>query len=285
MDSFFIKGDTQVLAVFGDPVNHSLSPVMHNAAFQSLGLNCVYIPCHVRPEWLKHAVTGIRAFNLKGVNVTIPHKQTIIGEIDQVFGDSKLSGSINTIINKNGKLYGTSTDGVGLVRSLREEAGFEVGGKNVLILGAGGSATAVIYRLISEEVNSITLLNRNIERAVDLCQKLSDNTGFRIRIGDYRQLDSLAWDSIDLVINTTPVGLKDRNSLIPEQFLHHKLFVYDLVYYSGGVTTLVEQATQAGCNVLSGLSLLLYQGVESFRLWFDMDPPINVMKEALTFFK
>lgn len=284
MDSFFIKGDTQVLAIFGDPVNHSLSPVMHNAAFQFLGLNCVFIPCHVRPEQLKYAVSGIRAFNLKGVNVTIPHKQTIIGELDQVFGDSRLSGSVNTIINKNGTLSGTSTDGIGLVRSLREEAGFEVGGKNVLILGAGGSATAVIYRLIFEEVNSVTLLNRNIERADDLCQKLSENTGFRIRVGDYSRLDSLAWDSIDLVINTTPVGLNDRCSLIPEHFLHQGLFVYDLVYHGGGVTALVEQAAKAGCNVLSGLSLLLYQGAESFRLWFDIDPPINVMKEVLTFF-
>ncbi len=285
MDYFFIKGDTQVLAVIGDPINHSLSPTMHNSAFQALGLNCVYIPCHVRPEQLKNAVLGIRAFNLKGVNVTIPHKQAIMGELDEFFGDSLLSGSVNTIVNRNGKLCGTSTDGIGLVRSLREEAGFEVAGKNVLIMGAGGSATAIVYRLIAEEVNSITLLNRTLTNAANLAQKLLDDTGFQLSIGDYNHLNSLAWESIDLVINTTSVGLKDQDSLIPQHFLHRKLFVYDLVYRSGYVTTLVEQAAKAGCQVLSGISLLLYQGVESFRLWFEIDPPINVMRDALTVHK
>lgn len=285
MRSFLIKGDTQVLAVFGDPISHSLSPVMHNAAFQALGLNCVYIPCRVRAECLKDAVLGIKAFNLKGVNVTIPHKQEVMGELDEIFGDSLLSGSVNTIINRNGKLLGTSTDGIGLVRSLREEAGFEVSGKNVLILGAGGSARAVIYRLIAEGVKSITLLNRTKENAVNLRDELLDTIGFRLIIGDYSQLDSLAWDSLDLVINATSVGLKDGSSLIPPQYLHGDLFVYDLVYRTGGVTTLIEEANKAGCRSLSGLSLLLYQGAESFRLWFEMEPPINVMRVALASFK
>lgn len=285
MDSFLIKGDTQILAVFGDPIGHSLSPIMHNAAFQALGLNCVYIPCHVRPEQLGNAVLGIRAFNLKGVNVTIPHKKAIMGKLDQILGDSLLSGSVNTIINRNGKLCGASTDGIGLTRSLKEEGGFEVAGKNVLLLGAGGSAAAVIYRLIAEDIKSITVLNRNNEKAAYLRQKVIDDTGFRLKTGEYNQLSSLAWDSIDLMINTTSVGMKDQASLIPQQFLHRELFVYDLVYRTGGTTVLVEQAAKAGCRVLSGLSLLLYQGVESFRLWFETDPPIKVMRDALAVFK
>jgi shikimate dehydrogenase len=285
MSSLSIKGDTQVLAVFGDPVSHSLSPVMHNAAFQALGLNCVYIPCRVSGDCLKDAVLGIKAFNFKGVNVTIPHKQGIMGELDEIFGDSLLSGSVNTVINRNGTLLGTSTDGIGLVRSLREEAGFEVAGKKVLILGAGGSARAVIYRLITEGVESIALLNRTIEKAVELRENLLDKIGFPLKIGDYSQLSSLPWDSLDLVINATSVGLKNQSSLIPPQLLHPGLFVYDLVYHSGSATTLVEEAINAGCHTLSGLDLLLYQGVESFRLWFEADPPINVMREALTVFK
>ncbi len=285
MNSFFIKGDTQVFAVFGDPISHSLSPVMHNAAFQALGFNCVYIPCHVEPGQLNNAISGIRAFDLKGVNVTIPHKQAVLRELDEIFGDSLLSGSVNTIINRNGKLYGTSTDGIGLVRSLKEEGGFEVAGKNVLLLGAGGSAAAIIYRLIAEDVNSIYLLNRTIENAANLGRKVLDDTGFRLNIAEFNQISALAWDSIDLVVNATSVGLKDQGSLVPQQFLHSKLFIYDLVYRNGGVTTLVEQAVNAGCHVLSGLSLLLYQGAESFRLWFEMDPPIKVMRDALTAFK
>ena len=285
MNSFLIKGDTQVFAVFGDPIGHSLSPVMHNAAFQALGLNCIYIPCHVRPEQLGNAISGIRAFNIKGVNVTIPHKRAVLGGLDEIFGDSLLSGSVNTIINRNGKLYGASTDGIGLVRSLKEEGGFEVAGKNVLLLGAGGSAPAVIYRLITENVNSIYLLNRTTQNAVNLGKKVLEDTGFKLNIEELNRLSALPWDSIDLVINATSVGLKDQNSLIPQQFLHSKLFVYDLVYRSGGVTTLVEQAVQAGCHALSGLSLLLYQGAESFRLWFETDPPIKVMRDALKHFK
>lgn len=285
MNSFLIKGDTQVLTVFGDPIAHSLSPVMHNAAFQALGLNCVYIPCHVRPEQLKSAVFGIRALNFKGVNVTIPHKQAIAGELDEIFGDSLLSGSVNTIINRNGKLYGASTDGIGLVRSLYEEGGFEAEGKNVLILGAGGSATAIIYRLIAVGVKSITLINRTLKNAANLSQKVLKDTGFPVKTIEFSRLTTLAWDSIDLVINATSVGLQDQKSLVPQYLLHPDLFIYDLVYHRGTNTPLYDQAVKAGCQVLSGLSLLLYQGAESFRLWFEMDPPIKVMRDALNAFK
>lgn len=282
MNSFFIKGDSQVFAVFGDPIGHSLSPAMHNAAFQALGLNSVYIPCRVRPEQLKFAVLGIRAMNFKGVNVTIPHKQAIAGELDEIFGDSLQSGSVNTIINRNGKLYGTSTDGIGLVRSLYEEGGFEPGGKNVLILGAGGSAAAIIYRLIAAEVKSITLLNRTFKNAANLSRKVFDDTGFPVKAVEFDRLTTLEWDSIDLVINATSVGLQDQKSLLPQHLLHPDLFIYDLVYHRGTSTPLYDQAVKAGCRVLSGLSLLLYQGAESFRLWFEMEPPINVMRDALT---
>lgn len=285
MNSFLIKGDTQVLAVFGDPVGHSLSPVMHNAAFQALGLNCIYIPCRVKAESLKDAVLGFKALNFKGANVTIPHKQEIIGELDEIFGDSLLSGSVNTIISRDGKLLGTSTDGIGLVNSLREDAGFEPAGKKVLILGAGGSARAVIYRLIAEGVESITLANRTLENAMDLREELIDTVGFRLSVCELGQLGTLAWDSLDLVINATSVGLKDQASLIPSQLLHRGLLVYDLVYRNDGDTTLIREAAKAGCRTLSGLSLLLYQGAESFRLWFEMDPPLAVMRNALTSFR
>lgn len=269
------------MAVFGDPISHSLSPVMHNAAFEALGLDCVYIPCHVRPEQLKSAVLGIRALGFKGVNVTIPHKQAIIGELDVIFGDSLLSGSVNTVINRNGKLYGTSTDGTGLLQSLQAEGGFQVAGKNVLILGAGGSAAAVIYSLIAAQVKSITLVNRTLKNAVTLSQKVLQDTGFQVKAVEYDRLTNLAWDAIDLVINATSVGLKDQASLVPQRFLHPGLFVYDLVYRIGATTTLVDQAVKAGCRVLTGLSLLLYQGAESFRLWFEMEPPIKIMRDAL----
>jgi shikimate dehydrogenase len=149
-----INGKTTICAVFGDPVAHSFSPAMHNAAFQALGLNCVYIACRVRTDRLQDAVQAIRALNLKGANVTIPHKQPVAAYLDELCGDARQSGSVNTIVNRDNRLLGYSTDGLGFVRSLKEEAGYQPVEKNVLMLGAGGSAAALIYCLIGSGISS-----------------------------------------------------------------------------------------------------------------------------------
>jgi shikimate dehydrogenase len=276
-----INGSTTILAVFGDPISHSLSPLMHNAAFSSLQWNCAYIPCHVTREQLPIAVQSIRALNLKGVNITVPHKQAVLSELDQIIGDSVISGSVNTIINRDGRLIGTSTDGIGFLRSLREEGHFELKGKNIILLGCGGAARAVIYCLIAAEIQSLVIVNRNFEKAVSLQEQVWNKTGFTVTVHDLTQLHELNWESYDLLINSSPVGLQDDQSLVPRIYLMPKLFVYDMVYKRGG-TKLYQEAIQAGCQALSGLSLLLYQGAESLRLWFEVDPPIDVMRRALS---
>ncbi len=280
MNSKTISGNTTVLAVFGDPIRHSLSPLMHNAAFSALGWDCVYIPCHVESAQLPIAVRSIRALNWKGANITIPHKQAVLSELDQIIGDAEKSGSVNTIINRNHQLIGASTDGVGFLRSLREEGCFEVKGKNVLLFGAGGAARAVLYSLISAGISSLTIVNRNVEKANELCMQVLHKTGFTVNVAELAGLSQINWDSFDLLINSTSVGRQEDQSLIPAIYLQPRHFVYDMNYTKSG-TRLYRDAKQSGCDALSGLSMLLYQGVESFRLWFDADPPIDIMRRTL----
>jgi shikimate dehydrogenase len=275
-----INAKTTIYALFGDPVVHSLSPIMHNAAFQALGYNCAYLVFQVSAAQIETAVTGIRALGIRGVNVTVPHKQAVTTGLDEVFGDALLSGSVNTIINREGRLLGTSTDGIGLIRSLQEDGDFNATGKRVLLLGAGGAATAVIYRLLAVGIETLTVVNRDFAKALHLQAKVARDTGFQLTVSPLEQLADLKLQNFDLLINTTTVGLHQDVSLIEPQRLHPQLFVYDLVYKQGG-TKLVNQAAAVGCRVLSGLSLLLYQGVESFRLWFEVEPPIAVMRAAL----
>jgi shikimate dehydrogenase len=275
-----INGNTTILGILGDPIGHSLSPAMHNAAFRSLGWNCLYIPCQVRAADLPAAVRGMRALNFKGVNVTIPHKQAILPELDDIFGDSRQSGSVNTIINRDGKLYGTSTDGVGLVNSIQIDGGFELRGKKVLLLGAGGTATAIIYSLIESGVSKLVLVNRDTNKASSLQQKVLKTTGFEVIVSGLQNLSEFDWDSVDLIIHTTSVGLKNDQSLISKEFLQRHHLVYDVVYKKEG-TRLIRDATEAGCQVLSGLSMLLFQGVESFKIWFEVEPPLEIMRQAI----
>lgn len=280
MVSFEINGSTEILAVFGHPVRHSLSPAMHNAAFRHLGWNYLYVPCDVAPERLPAALEAIRALNFRGVNLTIPHKQLALGVVDEIYGDSLESGSVNTIIRHHGKLTGTSTDGIGLLRSLREEGRFDPAGKNVLLLGAGGAAAAVVYRLIHAGIKGLTLINRDCVKAQTLRNRIRERTGFEPDVHGLDQLMELSGAEFDLMINTTSVGMQDDQSLLPKEFFKNRPFVYDAVYRPGG-TRLFNDARDAGCQVLSGLSLLVYQGAESFRLWFDTEPPLDIMREAV----
>ncbi len=275
-----INGGTAVYGVFGDPVAHSLSPAMHNAAFAELKLNCVYLPFHVSLASLPEAVRGIRGLGIKGINLTIPLKQAVLPELDEIFGDSLQSGSVNTIINRDGRLLGTSTDGSGFIQSLREEGGFDPCGKNIALLGAGGSAAALVYRLIAANIRSLTVLNRDPRRLRELYDQVRGRTGFELVAVPLAEMEKLDWNGFDLLVNTTSVGLHTDESLVPPKFLRESLFVYDLVYRKGG-TRLVNEAGRAGCRVLSGLSLLLYQGAQSFTFWFEREAPLARMRRAL----
>lgn len=277
-----IKGTTKITGVFGYPVSHSLSPIFQNAAFEYLGFDWIYIPLEVKPENLKIAVEAIRVFNWIGVNVTIPHKKQVIKFIDELDETSKILGVVNTIHNIDGKLKGYTTDGDGFLRSLKEDGKFEVKDKTVFILGAGGSSYAISGALIKEGVKKIYICNRTHERAIELKEHLDKNLNFKeVEIIKFeKRNDRKIWEGIDLLVNTTSVGMKENDPLLIEKDnIERVKFVYDIVY--NRKTELIKEAENLKISFLDGLSMLVYQGAISFEIWTGKKAPIEVMKNSI----
>lgn len=274
-------GHTKVMGVFGHPISHSLSPVMHNAAIRALNIDYIYVPFHVLPENLARAVEGIRAMEIAGVNVTIPHKEHVIEHLDEVSEYSTRLGSVNTITNMEGRLRGDTTDGPGFVRSAVAAWG-KLDGCRALIIGAGGSAKAVTFAL-AEIGCEIVIANRTRERAVELAEGLEKV--FEAGKFEVVELDGQALGEeiheIDLVVNTTSVGMyPDVDGIaIPPDLLRRNLLVYDLVY-NPARTRLVAEAEKRGASAVTGLMMLVYQGALSFEMWTGLEAPVDVMKEA-----
>jgi shikimate dehydrogenase len=278
-----ITGTTQITGVFGYPVEHSLSPVFQNAAFEFLKLDYVYVPIKVLPEHIGKAVEGLRALNLKGVNLTIPHKKTVLGYLDEVDGEAQTLGVVNTIVNKNDRLKGYSTDGSGFVRSLKEhKSKFVPAGKTVFVIGAGGAAYAITGALVRERVSKIYISNRTEEKAVLLKKQLSEKLGFgSIYIVPFGEINNERyWSETELIVNTTSVGMKEGDPmLINEKNLKRVRFVYDIVY--NRKTEMVKTAEENGIPCIDGLSMLIYQGAVSFELWTGEKAPVDVMKQSV----
>lgn len=276
-----VLGSTRVLGVFGHPIGHSLSPVMHNAAIRALNIDYIYVPFHVTPENLRQAVEGVRAMEIAGVNVTIPHKEHVIGYLDEVSRYSMQIRSVNTITNVNGRLKGDTTDGPGFLRSAEAEWG-KLDGCKALILGAGGSAKAVTFAL-AEIGCRIVVANRTRERAEELAGCLRQV----FKAGEFRVIElngqalSEELSGVDMVVNTTSVGMyPDADGIpMPPELLRPNLLVYDLVY-NPARTRLVTEAEVRGAKALTGLKMLVYQGALSFERWTGLQAPIDVMEQA-----
>lgn len=277
-----IKGTTKITGVFGYPVSHSLSPIFQNSAFEYLGLDYVYIPFEVKPEDLKKGVEAIRVFNWVGVNVTIPHKKEIIKYIDILDITSEILEVVNTIQNIGGKLKGYTTDGDGFIRSIKEDGKFSVEGKNVFIIGAGGSSYAICGALIKERVNYLFITNRTYENALKLKEHLNKKLNFKnVEIIKFeKRNDKNLWKDIDLLVNTTSVGMKEKDLLLIErENLENLKFIYDIVY--NRKTELLKEAEKLKIPHLDGLSMLVYQGAISFEIWTGEKAPVEIMKKSL----
>ena len=277
-----VLGNTKILGVFGHPVSHSLSPVMHNAAIEALNIDYVYVPFHVLPEDLEAAIGGVRALRIAGVNVTIPHKEKVLDLIDRVGEVAARIGSCNTVVNRDGRLVGESTDGPGFLRSAEAQWG-KLDGCAVLILGAGGSAKAVAFAL-AQIGCKITIANRTHRRAVELDASLRaafEGCASRVVTLDEEELAGEV-SKADLVVNTTSVGMHPDVDSIPlsPDLLRPGLLVYDLVY-NPLRTRLVSEAQDRGARAMSGLKMLVYQGALSFEMWTGIQPPVDVMEDAL----
>jgi len=272
-----IRGKTKVVGLFGYPVEHSLSPVMHNAAFAGLGLDYCYVTFLVKPEFLGKAVEAIRALDLKGVNVTIPHKEKVISFLDAVSEEASFIGAVNTIRNDNGRLTGFNTDGRGFMKSL-VEAGIDISGKKVLVVGAGGASRAIGYYLCMT-ASVVCLYDAVDEKAEQLARHLSCLKGNVSVVDSSTFRRSQFFSEIDVIINATPLGLKNDDPVPFDPSLLNNLHtVCDLIYKE---TPILRSASERGCRTLGGLGMLLWQGIFAFELWTGRTPSVDVMRNAL----
>lgn len=270
--------------LIGYPVGHSLSPVMHNAAFQRLGLGYEYQPMAVEPGRLKEFIEGsLRSPSVRGANVTIPHKVEAVRLMDRLDETAEAIGAVNTVVNDHGTLTGYNTDGQGAVRALEEAYG-DLRWRKVVLLGAGGAARAVSHSLVGL-VGDLTILNRDEGRAAELKESLRRPGGASVKSGGLGELASTI-GSADILINATSVGMKPGTEATPvdPKLLHPGLLVFDLVY-NPPQTRLLADAKVAGAKTLSGVEMLVYQGAEAFRLWTGVEPPealmLSVVKQRL----
>lgn len=277
-----VFGNTRVLGVFGHPIEHSQSPAMQNAALREMDLDFVYVPFHVFPDGLEEAVGAIRALDLAGVNVTIPHKESVMRFIDQIGEEAALIGSVNTVVNENGRLRGESTDGAGFMRSMEAEWG-GMDGNKALVLGAGGSAKAVAFALAASGCE-IVIANRTRQRAEELSSALNKvfGEGKAKVAGLEREVLAGCVGQADLVVNATSVGMypDTKSTPVPSELMHPGLSVYDLVY-NPLETLLVSEARAAGCRAMTGVKMLAHQGALSLEMWTGRKAPVDVMEAVV----
>ena len=277
-----INTATQFCGVIGNPIEHSLSPAIHNAAFQKLALNFVYLAWKV--DRIGDAVRGLRALgNFRGASVTIPHKVAVLPFLDEVDTTARHIGAVNTIVAEEGQLLGMNTDATGALRALKE-GNAPLKGASVVIVGSGGAARAIAFALAAEaQVRRLHLLGIEVDERRNLATDLRDKTGVSVEEEDLdeRRLENVLPEA-RVLIHCTPVGMAPKigRSCIPPKFLHRELIVMDVVYNPRETQLLIDART-AGCRTISGLEMFLYQAVAQFERWTGRSAPIQVMRAVL----
>ena len=273
MEHQVITGNTRLIGLLGNPVKHSISPLIQNHAFSKLNLPFVYIPLEVQKENLHTAMHALRAFGFAGANVTIPYKKDVIHYCDNISELSKLTSTVNTLYFDNEMLSGTTTDADGFFRAL-ESMNYAIENNNVIILGNGGAARTIGFAIAKEKkVTSLTIIGRNKSRVETLSSEIREKTGITITsaLFDSKECNKFIKDC-SLLINCTSVGLSpnfDKSPLPPDAF-HKAMYVFDSIY-NPAETKLLKYAKKAGCQTQNGLRMLLYQGLASFKYWTGVD--------------
>lgn len=261
-----------LVGVLGWPLDHTLSPTIHNAAFRRLDLDWIYLPFPVPPESLGDALKGMRALGLRGANVTMPHKESVVAHLDALSGDAEELGAVNTIQEVGGRLIGHNTDVDGFTAFLASDAGLSMEGKSALVMGAGGAARAIVRSLDHTGATEIVVACRDVAKAAWV-----DELSGKARAVGWADAEEAAGVK-DLVVNATPLGLGGEDALPGARF-HRGQAVVDLIY-SAGNTPLVTRARAAGADGWGGLGMLVHQAIASFRIWTGQDPPAQVMSAA-----
>ncbi len=277
------SGTTRLTCVLGSPISHSISPAMHSTAFDALGLDYNYLAFDINEEQIGGAVNALKLLNCRGFNLTMPLKQAIIPYLDDMSEAAKLSNSVNTCVIEDGKLVGYTTDGIGFMEAMADN-GIVYKNKEITILGSGGAAASIIVQAAMDGVSKINIFKRknsSFEETVEFADKVTHSTNCDVVVYDISDLQTLKFclQQSDILINGTSVGMGDNDkSLVPPEFLHKDLIVTDVIYHPA-FTRLLRDAMKAGCKVMNGKYMLLYQGAAAFKLWTGLEMPIDLVKE------
>jgi shikimate dehydrogenase len=277
-----ISGKTKICGLIGDPIEHSMSPAMHNAAFKNRGLDYVYLPFRVAKTRLGEAILGIKALNIRGLNVTIPHKVSVIPLLDELDPLAEKIGAVNTIINNDGVLKGYNTDAHGFLRAMLEQD-IEPDGKSIVMLGAGGASRAISF-ILAERGANLVILNRQLELdwAVKLGNSISRTFGREVKALELNEQNlAPVLRKANILVNTTSVGMSPNTNEtpIPARLLESDLVVFDIVY-NPVKTKLLTEAESAGAKAISGLEMLVRQGALAFEMWTGLTAPLEIMRKA-----
>lgn len=280
-----ITGHTQLTGLLGSPVAHSISPMMHNEAFAQLGLDYAYLAFDVNEEELETAIEGLRAMKVKGFNLTMPNKNRMCRLCDKLSPVAQITGAVNTVVNENGIFVGHTTDGIGYMESVKE-AGVNIIGEKITVLGAGGAATSIIVQAAFDGVAEISIFNqksKSYERMEGIISQLTEQTNCKLNLFTYDSQDILRKELAEsiLLVNTTPVGMAPNieDSLITDTTMFHPNLTVSDIIYNPEETKLLRLAKETGCKTFNGLHMLLYQGAAAFKLWTGQEMPIEIIKE------
>lgn len=281
-----ITGHTGLICLLGSPCAHSISPMMHNTSFEALGLDYRYLAFDVNEDTLPAAVEGLKVMNARGFNLTMPDKNKMVSLCDRLSPAARIIGAVNTVVNDNGILTGHNTDGVGYMQSVKD-AGFDIIGKKMTLLGAGGAATAILVQAALDGVKEISVFlrrtSRFYDRAMETAKTLAECTSCKITLCDFSDLELLRSELSEsqIVTNATSLGMAPNEDTCPipdASYLSDGIIVSDIIY-NPWETKLLKMAKEKGLPCFNGAYMLLYQGAEAFRLWTDKDMPVALIKE------
>ncbi len=281
-----ITGHTRLTALLGSPVAHSISPLMHNEAFRLLDLDYTYLCFDVTEDTLPAAVAGLKACGIRGFNLTMPNKNKIVELLDELSPAARLIGAVNTVVNDDGHLTGYNTDGVGYMQAVKD-AGYDITGKTITVMGAGGAATAICAQAALDGVKRIHVFARETSRFWSRTQKLVENINSTLPceafLHENKDLTALAQaiSESTLLLNATSVGMAPNTdgTIIENTSLYHPDLIVSDVIYNPRETRFLREAREAGCRTFNGMYMLLYQGAEAFRRETGQDMPVDKIKE------
>lgn len=270
-----INWNTSLYALIGNPINNSLSPKIHNFILEELKLNSLYMAFNIQEQDLEQAIEGFKAMGVKGFNITIPFKKEIIKYLDSISPEAEIIGAINTVKNQNGKLVGYNTDGLGFLKTFKDN-NVDLAHKNILIIGAGGAAYGIACTLANENIESISIANRSVENSLILKEKIeSINSNIDVLLDDLN-LQKINKNIIDIIINTTSIGMspeEDKCPIVLDGF-KGEIVVYDIIY-KPLKTKLLMEAENKGYKTFNGLSMLINQAILAESIWNEIDDEKN----------